>query len=267
MAIRISMGQYVPGDSPIHRLDPRVKAVGTLLAMVAAIVASEPAQLACCAAAVALLVGLCRVPPRRILASVSSILAFLAVIALLNVFFVRGGAVLLSLGPVVVTEGGLWGALLYAGRFALLVLVGAVLMLTTTPTQLTDAFESLLSPLARLGAPVHDLAMVMSLALRFVPTLGEEAQQVLEAQAARGASFESGGPAARLRAALSVVVPLFAAALRHADAVALALDARCYEGGASRSHFHEMRMRGADVAYLVAWFALLAALVALGLVA
>ena len=114
--------------------------------------------------------------------------------------------------------------------------------------------------------PAHRRLRVAALAARPAGR-GEEAQQVLEAQAARGASFESGGPAARLRAALSVVVPLFAAALRHADAVALALDARCYEGGASRSHFHEMRMRGANVAYLVAWFALIAALVALGLVA
>lgn len=265
MALKVAMGQYYPGSSVLHRLDPRAKLVGSLVCMVGALFIGNAAQLALATVLTLAFVALSRVPLGKVLESASTLIAFLVVIGLFNLFVVQTGTELVHVWIVRITTDGVWAAALYSWRFALLLLVGLVLLLTTTPTQLADAFESLLSPLAGLGVPVHELAMVLSLALRFVPTLANEANQVMDAQAARGGSLETGTPAQRVRGLVSVAVPLFAGAIRHADTVSKALDARGFEGGARRSHWHPMRMQLRDGIFLACSAAYVAALVALGI--
>ena len=138
-------------------------------------------------------------------------------------------------------------AALYTARFALALVTGSLVMLTTTPTQLSDAFDRMLSPLSRLGLPGHEIAMVFSLMMRFVPTLADEASAIIDAQSLRGGAFDEGGPVRRVRSIVPVVVALLASGLRHADGLSRALDARCYEGGTARTHYHEQRLTHRDL--------------------
>ncbi|KAB8287667.1 cobalt ABC transporter [Bifidobacterium ramosum] len=253
-------------SSYIARLDPRVKMVTFLAMMFTAFAIATPAQLALGAALVAGIVAASRIRPLRLLASVHMFLAMFVVMGLLNIFFVRSGDVLVRLGPIPVTDDGITIAVLYALRFALVIILGAVMLETTTPTALTDGFGSLLSPLARLGVHTQEIALVMSLALRFLPTLGTEAKAIADAQAARGGSIETGSPAARLRAMTALCVPMFAGAIRHADNLSLALDARCYEEGIRRTHWHELRVRPSDLAFAALAVVYIVALIALPLV-
>ena len=183
----------------------------------------------------------------RALAAVRPLVVFLAVLSLFNLFFVQSGDVLASLGPLAITTGGIRAAVLYTARFALALVLGSLVLLTTTPTQLADAFDSLLSPLSRVGLPGHEIAMVFALMLRFVPTIADEASSIMDAQALRGGAFDEGGPIRRIRSLVPVVVALLASGLRHADGLARALDARCYEGGAGRTHYHEQRLTHRDL--------------------
>lgn len=264
MALKVSVGQYYSADSPIHRLDPRVKLACTLAYMLSCFFITSPAMLTAAGAAAFALIALARVPARLMLRSVRPIMFFLVFTSVFNLFFVQTGAALAHLGPVTVTDAGVWAAVLYTLRFLFLLLVGALLMATTTPIALTDAAESLMGPLARLGAPVHDVALVMSIALRFVPTLSREAENIVAAQTARGADLENKGALAYARACVPLVVPLFASALRHADNLGRAMDARCYTDGAHRTRYHVMRFSpardGSAVAAAVCYLVLLAAL-------
>ena len=174
-------------------------------------------------------------------------LALFVFCGLLNIFFVRTGTTVASLGPIPITDDGIRIAILYACRFAVVIVIGAMFLASTTPTAMTDAFESLLSPFARFGLHTQETALVMSLALRFLPTLGMETKAIIDAQSARGGSVETGSFVVRIKAMVAVVVPVFAAAIRHADNLSLALDARCYEEGATRTHWRVMRVTGMDV--------------------
>lgn len=265
MALKISIGQYYAAPSPVHALDARVKLWCVLAALVAIFCTSNAAQLALAVVFVAALLALSRVPAGRVLASVRPLMVFLAVLSLFNLFFVRGGEVVAALGPVSVTSGGIAAAVLYTARFALALVTGSLVMLTTTPTQLADAFDRMLSPLSRVGLPGHEIAMVFSLMMRFVPTLADETSAIIDAQSLRGGAFDEGGPIQRVRSIVPVVVALLASGLRHADGLSRALDARCYEGGAGRTHLHEQRLgaREAAAAALTAAFVVLIALLGL----
>lgn len=249
--------------SPLSSLDPRVTMVTFLVLMFTAFAISNTWQLGLAALLTAGVVAAGRIDPLRLLASVRLILGMLVVMGALNVFFARGGATLAELGPIAITTGGLATAALYMLRFALVILLGAVLLATTTPTALTDAVGSLLSPLRRLGVHTQEIALVLSLAMRFLPTLSREAHAIIDAQAARGGDVETGSPVRRIRALTAIVVPVFAGTLRHADNLALALDARCYEEGAHRTHWREMRVRGRDAMLVAVAAAYLAMLIAL----
>ncbi|WP_241677192.1 energy-coupling factor transporter transmembrane component T, partial [Bifidobacterium jacchi] len=155
---------------------------------------------------------------------------------------------------------------LYTCRLALVIILGAVFLATTTPTAMTDAFGSLLSPLRRFGMHTQEVALVMSLALRFLPTLGAEVRSIVDAQSARGGGIETGSPMRRMRAMAAIIVPVFVGALRHADHLSLALDARCYEEGARRTHWRRLRVGGLDVAFIVTAVVYIAALVALAFI-
>ncbi|WP_455136718.1 energy-coupling factor transporter transmembrane component T family protein [Thermophilibacter sp.] len=263
MALRIEIGQYYAADSPVHALDARVKLCCALASLVAVFCVSNLPQLAVGAVFTALVLGLSRVPAGRVIASVRPLLVFLAVLSLFNLIFVRSGDALASLGPLTVTVGGVRAAVTYTARFALALVLGSLILLTTTPTQLADALDRLLAPLSRVGLPGHEIAMVFSLMLRFVPTLADEASAIVDAQALRGGAFDEGGPVRRVRSLVPVVVALLASGLRHADGLARALDARCYEGGVGRTHLHEPRLGRREAVAVAATAALLAALVLL----
>lgn len=264
MALRLSFGQYYQAESLMHAMDPRAKILAALIAMISTCVVLTPPQLALELAFGLVAVALSRVPVRKVLSSVAPLAAMLLVLGLFNLFFVRTGERLFSLGPIAIHSDGAWYALCYPLRFSVCVLMGALLLLTTTPAKLTDAFDALLSPLARIGLPAHELAMVFSLMLRFIPTLTDEALAIRDAQAARGGAIEQGNPLQRLRAVGSIVVALLASAAHHADNLARALDARCYVGGARRSHMYPLHMELRDWIALAVTVAYAATLILLG---
>lgn len=258
MALKITIGQYWHADTALHRLDPRAKVLCSLILMVSVFLVRTPMQLAFSWATMITLVACAHVPPRKVISSVLPLTLMLVVLSVFNLLLVRTGNTLVSFGPIIITDDGLWAAVVFSLRLVVAVIAASLLMLTTTPAQLTDAFDAALAPLARLGLPAHEIAMVFSLMLRFIPTLAEEASAIVDAQSARGGALRDGSPGARIRALVPVVVALIASSMRHADGLARALDARCYEGGASRSHWHPMHMRSRDwvslaltVAYVV----------------
>ena len=260
-----AIGRYLAGTSFLHRADPRVKTVAVAVAMAATFLVATPAQALLATAAFLSLCGLARLSPLRCLRTCLPVVAGLVLISCLNLFVTRTGAVIWSFGPLSVTEGGARWAALSSVRLTLLVLTGSVLLSTTTPTELAGAFASLLSPLGRLGVPVGPLALVLCLALRFVPTLGDELESVREAQEARGGQMTSGGVASRVRALVSVLVPALTGALRHAQGLSLALEARGFDPSRPRTSWKPPKVRGGDVAFACACAAYLAALLATGL--
>ena len=253
------------GRSAIAMLDARVKAVAFLALMFSAFAISSPYQLAVGAVLTAGIVAAARIRPSLLLARIHMFLFLFVFAGALNIFFVRTGTPLAHIGPVPITDDGVHTAIIYACRFALVIILGAEYVETTTPTAMTDAFESLLSPLKRCGIHVQEIALVLSLALRFLPTLRVEIISVAQAQAARGGSIESGSPAQRCRAMCAIIMPVFAASLRHADNLSLALDARSYEEGIHRTHWHEMRVHARDGVFCAACAVYVAALVLVAL--
>ena len=265
MAMKLSLGQYVAADSVVHRMDPRAKVIAAVAVMVLVFFIRTPAQLAFGFAFVLSIVALARIPARKVLESIRPVVFVLLLLSLFNLFLVNTGDVLWSLGPLRITSDSLVAALLYSLRLVIGVIAGTLILMTTTPSQLTDAFDAMLAPLSRIGLPGHELAMVFSLMLRFIPTLADEAQAVVDAQTSRGGALGEGSPLKRVRAIVPVLVALLASSLHHANDLSRALDARCYVGGAARSHWHPLRMRGSDWAALVAAALYCTVLVAMGL--
>ncbi len=264
MAIRITLGQYYSADSALHRLDPRTKVCVAITIMVAVFAINTPVQLALGFACMLGAVVLAHIPAHRVIESLAPVCVMLVVLGVFNLLLTDSGEVLTALGPIRITTDGVRAAFLYSLRLVIGVLAAMLLLLTTTPAQLTDAFDALLSPLARVGLPAHELAMVFSLMLRFIPTLADEASALVDAQTARGGALGEGSPIKRVRAVVPLVVALLASSLHHANDLSRALDARCYEGGGARSHWHPLRMRGRDWAALALTCCYVAALVALG---
>lgn len=262
------IGRYVAGTSLMHRLDARAKACGLIVLAGSMFALSTPLELGLGVAVGLGLAALSGIGARLVARSCAPIVPFALVVALFNLLAIPGGEPLLSAGPITLGTAGAWAAVLYSVRLVIVVELGALVLLTTTPTALTDAFEALLSPLHRVGVPAHELAMILSLALRFVPILADEAQSVMDAQRARGASFETGGLLARARALGAVIVPVFAGSLRHAQNLSRALDARAYEGGQGRTRLNEPHLRTRDALFgagVIAWLVVLVFLKVAGL--
>lgn len=243
MALRVSIGQYYTADSPLHRIDPRAKLVATIIFMVSCLMVQSPATLAVALITVGAAAAASRVPAGRLLAQVRPLAIFLAVTSLINLFFIQTGDIVATLGPIALHAGGVEAAVLYTVRFFLLLVAGSLLMLTTTPVELTDALAWLLRPLERLGASAGETALIISIALGLVPALSLEARDIVAAQTARGADLEDKGPIAYARACVPLLVPLFTSALRHAENLGRAMEARCYTGSAGRTHYHELRFK------------------------
>ncbi len=253
----ITIGQYYPGDSFLHRLDPRTKLIGVLLYMVALFVVNNFWGLGAMLLLSLVVVGISRVPLRYFFRGLKAIV----LIVLLTVglqMFMTPGEVLWEWGFLSVTREGIRQAVFMATRLLLLVSVTSILTLTTTPISLTDGIENLLKPFQRIGLPAHELAMMMTIALRFIPTLAEETDKIMKAQAARGADFESGNLLERAKAMIPLLVPLFMNSFKRADELAIAMEARCYHGGEGRTRLKALRYGRRDALAAVFCFCMIA---------
>lgn len=257
----LSFGQYVPVDSPIHRLDPRTKILATVVLAVAAFLARDFVALAVLAAALGAVVAAARLSPGYVLAGLRPVWWLIAFTVVAQIGFgPAGGHPVWHRGPLTITRENLRDGALYGGQFALLIIATTLMTFTTSPVELTDGLERLLRPFRRLGVPAHELALMMTIALRFIPTLVEETDKIVKAQTARGAEFTRGSLGHRMRALIPLLVPLFVGAFRRAESLALAMEARCYRGGDQRTRMRELSLRPRDYAAF-AVLALIAALV------
>ena len=247
MTGNITLGQFVPGDSALHRLDPRTKILAMIAYIVLVFLVQSMAAFAVPFLFVALALLLSGVPLSYVWSSLKPMRWLIAFMFLINLFFTQGERVLFSWWIVRVTAEGVRQAVFISLRLILLVAGTSLLTLTTSPIALTDGLERLLKPLARIRFPAHELAMMMTIALRFIPTLLEETDRIRKAQMARGADFESGGLIARARAMVPILVPLFVSAFRRADELAMAMESRCYHGGEGRTRMRELRLARRDL--------------------
>ncbi len=242
----ISLGQYIPGNSVIHRLDPRLKLVLTLAYIVVLFLAKGPWSYALVLATLILIIKLSGIGLSFVLRSIRPLLFINIFTAILNMFYVPGEP-LVQFWVLKITREGIRTAIYMALRIAMLISGTFVLLnYTTSPIMLTDGIEQLLGPLKKLHVPVHELAMMMTIALRFIPTLIEETDKIMSAQKARGADFETGNIIRRAKALVPILVPLFISAFRRADELAVAMECRCYRGSAGRTRLHTLKMQRVD---------------------
>ena len=261
MRLPTGIGVFVPVDSPMHRTHAIAK-MGLVLAFTIGVFGVDGAPgLIVAALMVVVSVQVAKVPWRVVLRGIRALAVILTFTLLAHALSWQPATVaLLRLGPVAVDGAGLAEGIFFAGRIALLVVGTSLLTLTTPPVDLADGLERVMRPMSRVGVPAHELAMMLTIALRFIPTTAREAEKVVTAQVARGARFGRGGPLARARAYLPVLVPLFVSLFKRADELATAMEARCYRGGAGRTRLRSSRMRPSDWALLVVGTASLAAL-------
>ena len=249
--------------SVIHRLDPRVKMVGFLAAMFTMFAVNTPVQLVLGLMVTLTVIAAARLNPLWVLKSIHPLLMLMLLMGVVNLFVVRTGTPVVALGPLSITDQGVTIAVLYTCRFMLVIILGTVFLTTTTPTAMTDAFAALIKPLNRLGVHAQEIALVMSLALRFIPTLTDETRAIIDAQSARGGSIETGSLGQRIKAMSAIIVPTFAGTLRHADNLSLALDARCYEEGIHRTHWRALSIAGRDIVFAALVIAYIASIILL----
>ena len=242
----ITLGQYYRGESSIHRIDPRLKIVMTVVYMVSLFVIDNFVGFAVAFVFMSLVIALSKVPVRFILRGLKPIFLIIIFTFILNLFM-YDGTIIFKIGFLKVTKEGLYVAVFMAIRLIFLIIGSSMLTLTTRPISLTDGIERLLSPLNRIGVPSHELAMMMTIALRFIPTLLEETDKIMKAQQARGADFETGNILNRAKNLIPVLVPLFISAFRIAQDIAMAMEARCYRGGEGRTRMNQMKMGRIDI--------------------
>ena len=261
----ITLGQYFPGDSVIHRMDPRAKLMFTIAYIVGVFMVSNLPGYLLALGFLYLVVRISGIRFSYLVKGVKPLRFIILFTFILNLFFVQGETVIFSLGFLTLTREALERAIFFALRLVFLVMGTSVLTLTTSPIQLTDGLESLMRPLQRFHFPAHELAMMMTIALRFIPTLLEETDKIQKAQMARGADFESGNLMARAKAMIPLLVPLFVSAFRRANDLAMAMEARCYRGGDKRTRLRELRYTRIDLFGLLATAAFIALIVAEGM--
>lgn len=260
MLSNITLGQYFPGNSLIHRLDPRVKILAVILFVVAIFMSKTYAGFALIFAVSAFLVAISRIHFSTVLKSLKPVLFILIFTMAANVLWTSGEHLLFEFGVIHIYAEGISYALLMALRIICLIVATFVLLTyTTSPVALTDALERLLSPLARLRLPVHEFSMMMSIALRFIPTLLEETDKIMAAQKARGANFETGSLMHRVKALVPILVPLFVSAFRRADELAGAMECRLYHGGEGRTRMKVLKIGASDGLFMLFLLAVLAA--------
>lgn len=247
----ITLGQYYPTESVIHRLDPRVKLMGTLVYIIALFIAGNAITFAYMAAVLVTMIILCKVPVSFMVKGLRSIIVLIIIAGAINVLFTPGEP-LVSFGIINITLVGIKKAAIVIIRMIFLIVGTSILTLTTSPTKLTEGLEKAFGFLAVFNAPVHEVAMMMSIALRFIPILMEEADKIMKAQLARGADFTTGSLIKRAKAIIPILVPLFVSAFRRANDLAMAMEARCYNGGKNRTKMYPLVYAKRDkIAYII----------------
>lgn len=254
----VAFGQFYPTDSFIHKLDPRTKLLAVIVYIVAIFLCVHYFSYLACFVFLVISILVSRVPVKSVLKTVKMVMFIVVVTLIINVFFYTDGTPLLEWWKIKITDEGLIYASKMAMRLIFLVVATSLITLTTTPMNLTDGLESLLTPLKWIKIPVHDLAIIMSIALRFIPTFMEEIDKIMMAQKARGAAFDNGGLIKRAKAMLPILIPLFVSAFRRADELALALDARCYNATDKRTKMKKLTLSWRDLVAAVAVSAFLA---------
>ncbi len=259
----ITLGQYFPGKTPIHRLDPRTKLLLLVIYMVALFCAKWFVSYALVLVFLITATAVGRIPLRSMTRGLKPMLIFIILTAVLNLFYTREGRLLFEWKFIHIYTKGVETAFFMVLRIMMLICGTFLLTYTTSPIALTDGLESLLSPLKKLKVPVHELAMMMSIALRFIPTLIEETDKIMSAQKARGADFETGSLVRRAKALIPILVPLFVSAFRRADELATAMECRCYHGGEGRTRLKVLRFASMDYVALAIGVLLVAAVIVL----
>ena len=259
----ITLGQYFPGDTVAHRLDPRTKILLVVLYIVALFCADSLLAYGILALVLAVCVRVSRVGLKALVRGLKPVVFIIVFTGILNLFFTPGDQALVEWGFLRITTVGARNALFMVLRIMLLIMGTFLMTYTTSPISLTDGLERLLNWMKKLHVPVHELAMIMSIALRFIPTLIEETDKIMSAQKARGADFESGSIIQKAKALIPILVPLFVSAIRRAEELATAMECRCYHGGEGRTKLHVLRYAGRDYAALAMGAVLTAGIIAL----
>ncbi|MCI5927927.1 MAG: energy-coupling factor transporter transmembrane protein EcfT [Pseudoflavonifractor capillosus] len=264
MALKdITLGQYFPGNSILHRLDPRTKILLTAMYIVALFLAKQLVGYGIMMVVLASAIAVSKVKLKTIFRGLKPIMIIIIITAFLNLFWTPGQTIW-KWGFLNLTVEGIWSAIFMVLRISMLILCTFLLTYTTSPILLTDGLENLMGPLKKIHVPVHELSMMMSIALRFIPTLIEETDKIMSAQKARGADFDTGGLMDKAKALIPLLVPLFISAFRRADELAIAMECRCYHGGEGRTRLRQLKYRKADVAFLVCGLAVCVAVGVLG---
>lgn len=248
----ITLGQYFPGESVIHRADPRIKIILTVVLMIITFIINTYTGFLIMALFTAIIVIVSSVPFKYAIKGLKPVLFIAIFAAIINIFLIKEGTPLFDYGFIHITYEGLDKTAKTIIRLTLLVIVASMLTLTTTPILLTDGIEKLMKPLSVFGVPAHEIAMMMTIALRFIPTLLEETDKIMKAQAARGADFDTGNIVQRAKSFIPVLVPLFVSAFRRADELATAMEARCYRGGQGRTRMRQLKLSTLDLYLCVA---------------
>ena len=242
----ITLGQYFPGQSIIHRLDPRTKLIMLVVYIVSLFLAESWVSYGLMFLFLVTVIWLSTIPLKSILRGMKPLVMILIFTGVLNLFFTQEGEVIFHFWILTMTTGGLSRAVMMMSRILMLITGTFLLTYTTSPIALTDGLESLMKPLKKVGVPVHELSMMMCIALRFIPTLIEETDKIMSAQKARGADFETGSLMDRAKALIPILVPLFISAFRRADELATAMECRCYQGGEGRTKMKLLRYHRED---------------------
>ena len=258
----ITLGQYFPGNTPIHRLDPRTKLIWVVLYIVALFSAQWLVSYGLVLALLITVVALSKIQFKVILKSMKPLLFIILLTGLLNLFYTQGTP-LVSFWIFTISREGIFSAVFMVLRISMLITGTFMLTYTTSPISLTDGLERLLGPLKKIKVPVHELTMMMCIALRFIPTLIEETDKIISAQKARGADFETGSIFARAKALIPVLVPLFISSFRRADELAVAMECRCYHGGEGRTRLKELSYRRVDYVVLIGGLIFVAVIIVL----
>lgn len=261
----ITLGQYYPADSVLHRLDPRVKLMGTLVYIIALFVANNPIAILFITLCLIAVIRLSKVPFSFMVRGLKGIVVLLVVAGIFNLLLTPGETIF-SFGIIKISDQGLKNAALMTVRMIYLIIGTSLMTLTTTPNQLTDGLERGLGFLTKVNVPVHEIAMMMSIALRFIPILIDETDKIMKAQMARGACFDSGSVIDRAKAMVPLLVPLFVSAFRRANDLALAMEARCYNGGEGRTKMKPMHYERRDAIAYIGLFLFLAAVIVMGVI-
>lgn len=258
----ITLGQYFPGNSVLHRLDPRTKLIGVIVYIIALFLCKQLLSYCLIALFLAAMIHVSGVGIKAVVRGLKPVLIIIIFTAVLNLLY-TGGTPIFHWWVITITVEGIWKAIFMVARIMMLIMGTFLLTYTTSPILLTDAIESLFGPLKKIHVPVHELAMIMSIALRFIPTLIEETDKLMSAQKARGADFESGNLVEKAKSLVPLLVPLFVSAFRRAEELAVAMESRCYHGGEGRTRLRQLKYAGIDYVALVFLAVLVAVIVAL----